>query len=109
MMAHILPLNEGKDIEYSFEHVNSYSGQDNYELGAYIDGNIVGLVEYVIFNKELTVSNIVVVPAYRRKGIASRMMQMVKDHHPEARYRPSMMTPDGTKFKHKEIRDLHSL
>jgi len=104
-------LNEEKNegIDYRFEHIDSYGGQSNYELGMYLNGNILGMVEYTLFNKQLTVSNIIVVPKYRRKGVASRMMQMVKDKHPDFKYIPSMKTDDGSKFKHKKIKDLYSL
>lgn len=98
--------NTPKTIDYRFEHINSYSGQHNYELGAYIDNNIVGLVEYVLYDGELTISDVVVLPKYRRMGIGSRMMRRVKDNHPEYVYRPSMKTDLGGKFIHKEIDDL---
>lgn len=98
--------NTQKAIDYRFEHINSYSGQHNYELGAYIDNNIVGLVEYVLYDGELTISDVVVLPKYRRMGIGSRMMRRVKDNHPEYVYRPSMKTDLGGKFIHREIDDL---
>tara|TARA_R110000796_G_scaffold192641_1_gene309303 strand:+ start:15754 stop:16086 length:333 start_codon:yes stop_codon:yes gene_type:complete len=103
-------LHEGKKlITYDSEVVASYSGQTNYELGMHINGDIVGMVEYVLFDGELTVSNIMVVPKYRRKGIGSRMMQVVKGNHPDFKYIPSGMTDLGAKFKHKKIKDLYSL
>jgi|TARA_B110000444_G_scaffold258974_1_gene301348 GNAT superfamily N-acetyltransferase len=110
MKSYLDILNESKTkIEYKVEHLDSYGGQNNYELGMYINGDIVGMVEYVIFEKELTVSDVVVVPKYRRKGFGSRMMQYLKDFHKDATYKPSMQTDLGAKFKHKKIKDLYSL
>jgi GNAT superfamily N-acetyltransferase len=104
-------LKEGLNdtLTYEEEHLGSMHGQDNYELGLYLNGEIVGLIEYVIFEGELTVSNIIVRPEFRRRGFGSRMMQYVKKIHPEATYVPSMMTDLGAKFKHKEIPDLNNL
>lgn len=104
-------LREGLDdtITYEEEHLGSVYGQDNYELGLYLNGEIVGLVNYVIFEGILTVSNIMVRPEFRRKGFGSRMMQYVKKIHPEAEYKPSVKTDLGVAFKHKEIPDLNKL
>jgi ribosomal protein S18 acetylase RimI-like enzyme len=103
-------LNESKEkLTYSYEHVNSYSGQDNYEIGVYIDDNIIGVIEYTTFEGELTISNITVLPKYRRRGVGSRLVQMMKDKHPTYKYKPSMKTADGAKFKHNKIKDLYSL
>ena len=103
-------LNEGiGKITYTQEHVNSYSGQDDYEIGIYIDGTIIGVVEYTLFDGEITVSDITVLPKYRRRGVGSRLIQVMKDKHVGYKYKPSMKTDDGAKFKHKKIKDLYSL
>ena len=104
-------LREGLDdtLTYEEEHLGSVYGQDNYELGLYLNGEIVGMVNYVIFEGILTVSNILVRPEFRRKGYGSRMMQYVKKIHPEAEYKPSVKTDLGVAFKHKEIPDLNTL
>jgi len=75
-----------------------------------VDGDIMGVVEYVLHDGELTVSNILVRPEFRRKGYGSRMMQYLKEkYRGEYEYTPSMKTSDGAEFKHKDIEDLNSL
>jgi len=96
-----------EEFNYEIEHLDSYNGQDNYELGLYQDGEIIGLVQYTIYNDILKVSDILVRPEYRRQGMGSRMMQYIKTKHPTAKYEPSMMTDLGAQFKHKEIQDLN--
>lgn len=96
-------------LDYEIEHLNSYKGQNDYELGVYLNGDILGLVQYTIYNGELTVSDIIVRPEYRRQGIGSKMMQYIKQQHPEAKYVPSMMTDLGAKFKHKHHDDLFNM
>jgi GNAT superfamily N-acetyltransferase len=104
-------IKEGLDdtLTYEEEHLGSVYGQDNYELGLYLNGEIVGLVNYVIFEGELTVSMINVRPEFRRRGFGSRMMQYIKKIHPEAEYKPYLKTDMGMAFKHKEIPDLNKL
>ena len=103
-------LKNKEKVEYKVELVDAYQGQSNYELGMYINGDIAGMVEYVIYGKDLTVSDIVVIPKYRRMGFGSRMMQYIKQYHKgEATYRPSMKTDLGTKFKHKKIKNIYNL
>lgn len=104
-------LREGltENLNYEIEHLGSVYGQNNYELGLYLNGEILGLVQYTIFQNELTISNIVVRPEYRRKGFGSKMMQYIKQNHPDAKYKPSVKTDLGVKFKHKNHDDLYSV
>jgi ribosomal protein S18 acetylase RimI-like enzyme len=97
------------EITYTHEHVDSYDGQNNYEIGMYMDDDIIGVVEYTTYEGELTISNIIVRPEYRRRGVASRLVKMMKDKHPEYTYVPSMKTDDGAKFKHNDVKDLYNL
>jgi GNAT superfamily N-acetyltransferase len=91
-------------MEYRDEHVDSHGGQQNWELGLYRGDDIIGMVQYVLYDGELTVSDIVVLPSERRKGYGSRMMKHIKKLHPEYTYTQSMKTDLGSKFKHKEVR-----
>lgn len=90
-------------IDYRVEHLASYDGQDNYELGMYVDNQIVGLIQYTTFEGELSISDILVRPELRRKGYASRMVKVMKSKHPDEKYVSSMKTDLGAKFKHKDV------
>lgn len=98
-------------LRYDNMHVNYHSGQHDYHLAVYrSDGEgagngIMGLLEYTLYNGELTVSMIRVAPKYRRAGIGSRLTQKMKELHPDAVYKQSMLTDDGAKFIHKEFLD----
>jgi GNAT superfamily N-acetyltransferase len=96
-------------LEYRIEHMGYHHGQDDYELGVYLNDDILGMVQYTIYDGELTVRDIIVLPKYRRLGIGSKMMQYVKQKHPDAKYVPSMMTDLGVKFKHKHHDDLDNM
>lgn len=94
---------EEKKLEYRIEHMGSHSGQQDLELGLYIDNEIIGMVQYTLYDGELTIGDIVVRPEYRRQGFGSKMMKYIKNEHPEFKYRPSMKTDLGAKFIHKDI------
>jgi hypothetical protein len=40
------------NLDYRIEHVDSHSGQDDYELGVYLNDDILGLVQYTIYDGE---------------------------------------------------------
>lgn len=91
-------------LKYKIEHIDSYSDQDNMELGLYLGNDIIGLVQYTLYGEDLTISDILVRPEYRRKGYGSRMVKYIKTKHPEFKYKPSYKTDLGSKFKHKDIK-----
>jgi GNAT superfamily N-acetyltransferase len=93
------------NLDYRIENLGYHHGQTDMELGLYDDDSneIIGMVQYTLYDGELSVKDIIVRPEYRRKGLASRMMQYLKKHHSDHKYIPSMKTDLGAKFKHKEI------
>jgi len=89
-------------IKIKDEVIDYYSGQINCESGLYIDEKIVGLVEYILYNRELTISYIFVRPEYRRKGYASMLMDHIIKKNPKYKYKLSLKTELGSKFKRKD-------
>lgn len=90
-------------ITYYNGSTDAYSGQVNMEAAIYADGQIAGAVEYVLYNGELSISHIYVRPEFRRQGYASRLMKYIQQENPDYKYVPSMKTPEGAAFKHKNI------
>ena len=90
-------------ITYYNGSTNAYSGQVNMEAAIYVDGDIVGAAEYVLYDGELTISDIQVKPEWRRKGMGSRLMKYIMQENPEYTYVPSYKTEDGSKFMHKDL------
>lgn len=93
---------QGK-ITYTNEILNSHSGQLDGEAGIYVDGEIIGVAQYVLYNGELTISDIFVRPEFRRRGYGSRLIKYIKQENPDYKYVPSMKTEDGSKFIHKDL------
>ncbi|MFA5153855.1 MAG: GNAT family N-acetyltransferase [Clostridia bacterium] len=90
-------------LTYTNEVLNFHHGQTDCEAGIYLDGEIVGLVTYVLFNKELTISHIFIRKEFRRQGYGSRLMKYIKQENSEYKYKPSWKTKDGAIFKHKDL------
>jgi GNAT superfamily N-acetyltransferase len=99
-------LTEG--LEYRTEHMGSHHGQEDFELGLYMDDEIIGMVQYTLYDGELTIRDIIVRPEFRRQGYGSKMMKYIKEKHPEHQYTPSMKTDLGAKFVHKDV-DLNEV
>jgi len=90
-------------ITYTNSVLDYYSGQTNCEAGIYVDDEIVGVVQYVLYDDELSISDIFIRPEFRRMGFGSRLMKFIKEQNPEYKYVPSMKTELGSKFKHKDV------
>jgi len=90
-------------ITFTDEVTDAYSGQINCESGIYEDGEIMCYAQYVLYDGELTVSDIFVKPDRRREGFGSLLMDHIKKLNPTYKYRPSWMTDLGAKFKHKKV------
>jgi len=90
-------------ITYSNYSTAAYSGQVNMTALIYVDEELVGGVDYVIYKGDLTVSDIQVKPEWRRKGMGSRLIKYIKSENPTDRYVSSMKTTDGAKFVHKDL------
>jgi GNAT superfamily N-acetyltransferase len=88
---------------YTNEVLDAYSGQINCEAGIYVDSEIVGIVQYVLFDNKLTVSDIFVRKEFRRMGYGSRLIKYIKQENPEYKYKPSLKTDLGAAFKHKDV------
>lgn len=90
-------------ITYYNGSTDAYSGQVNMEAAIYVDGQIVGAAEYVLYDGELTISDIQIRPEWRRKGMGSRLMKYIKQENPDYKYVPSLKTELGSEFVHKDL------
>lgn len=78
---------------------DSYSNQINCEALVYLDNKYAGKVDYVLYDKELTVSWIFIEPKYRRMGLGKELMKYIIKNNPKYKYKPSLKTDLGAKFK----------
>lgn len=90
-------------ITYSNEVIDAYSGQINCEAGIYLNSEIIGVAQYVLYKGEFTISYIFIRPEFRRMGYGSRLLGYIDKINPKYKYRESFKTDLGAKFVKKDI------
>ena len=97
-------FNESKGIiTYTDECLGYHHGQTDMETGIYEDDNIIGYVQYSLFENMLLVNYIMVLPNRRREGFGSLLMSYIKKQNPNYLYKKTNTTDLGSKFIHKDI------
>lgn len=93
------------DTKYSISDKNikdtstGYAYDETYFTMSYTqDGKVVGTLEYGEYDGEANVKMIRVEPEYRRKGIATKLMQELQNKYPDTEINFGMATPDGAKL-----------
>lgn len=87
-------------IEIESECVGYHHGQTDMIVRAYDTyvNELVGELSYNIFDNELHISMIQVVPSYRRQGVGTLLMKKMKEENPGLVIKPGLMTNDGYPF-----------
>jgi GNAT superfamily N-acetyltransferase len=79
---------------------DAYKGQKNFLVRMHgPDDAPIGVLDYTLFDGELSVNDVVVRPEFRRQGIATELYERMLAEHPGAALSGSMTTPDGTAFR----------
>jgi hypothetical protein len=92
---------ENKNLSFSEELTGAYKGQKNIDLVAKKDGKQVGLLQYVEFNKEPSISYIEVAKGEQGKGVGADLVKKLQQEYPDKKIDWGMTTPEGTKLKQK--------
>jgi len=86
------------DLTFTSEVTGAYRGQVNIETGAWLDKRALGYIQYSIYQDEIHINHVLVLPEYRRQGIATALMNKVKEENPEMNINFGMTTPEGASF-----------
>lgn len=100
--------NEIKEkIMFKNEMRGFHSGQKDLSLRAYIDGKLVGWIDYVDFQGNPSISMIEIEPQYRRRGVARGLIYKLQNMYPDREIDWGMTTDEGgmlyNSLKFKEI------
>lgn len=74
------------------------SGETYFTMSYEQDGKVVGTLEYGEYEGQPNVKMVEVNPEYRRKGIATKLLQELQKKYPDAEINFGMTTDDGTKL-----------
>ena len=86
------------EIDFINSHLNSHHGQSDFRLLATINGETVGSIDYVIYNDEVSISNIEVDKGKRRQGIGTKLLKELQRIYPNNSFEMGMFTDDGYKL-----------
>lgn len=85
-------------IVYDHYSTGVVGEQVNYVVVATKDDILIGYIQYAYYKDTVNIQMIEVSEAYRRQGIATKMMQYLQKQYPDTEINPGMTTPDGTEF-----------
>ena len=97
-----------KPLDFQNIHIDFHNEQHDYILAAIdinmppisdYNGTPVGIIEYSIFQDEIYINNMLVKPERRREGIATQMMNKLKEFNSGLKINWGMTTPEGNKFQ----------
>ena len=85
-------------IVYDHYSTGVVGEQVNFVVVATKDDVLIGYIQYGYYKGTVNIQMIKVSDAYRRQGIATKMMQYLQKQYPDTEINPGMTTPDGTEF-----------
>ena len=80
------------------EITNTYGDETYNVMTAELDGRIIGKIEYGVYNGTPHIQMIETKPEYRRKGVATKLLQELQKQYKNKEIDFGMTTPDGTKL-----------
>jgi len=92
-------LNESKNnslnIEYRINHIDNISGQNDWNVIATINGNIIGVIDFTTYNDDVAIKMIEISDEFKRKGIATNLVKLIQKEYPTTEIDFGMLTDDG--------------
>ena len=101
-----------KEHNYKFiETMRDYHSGQSY-MTAYVQlyGKVVGRCDFSIFDKKIYIDYIEINPDERRKGVATKLLDFIREENPNMPIIPGYATDEGDKFwkqykkKHKDLK-----
>lgn len=88
------------DLSFSNLHLDTIGRpgayEHKYQLVTELDSEVVGIVDYTLFNEKVHIDWIEVAKGHKRKGIASAMICRLEAEWPDKKFVWGMTTPEGT-------------
>lgn len=89
------------DVRLMNDCYDSHGGETFCTLRAYKGENVVGYVDYSLYDDEIHIKMIEVDEAYQRQGIATALIDKLRKDNPGTPINWGMLTDDGAKLKAK--------
>lgn len=85
-------------IQHSVESRAFHSGQHDLTLSFTLAGKLIGYIDYSVFDDEVHIQMIKVLPAYRRQGFGTEMLKTLQAEYPETEISLGTLTDEGSKL-----------
>lgn len=72
-----------------------HNGQEDLTLKFFVGRDVIGWIDYVLFDGEVSVQMIHVEPQYRRKGFGTEMLRNLQHRYPDTELDLGILTDDG--------------
>lgn len=87
-----------RQLQHNIEARGFYSGQQDLTLSITVDKKVVGYVDYSVFEGDVHIQMIKVLPEYRRQGLGREMLRMLQKEYPDTEINVGSTTEDGAKL-----------
>lgn len=94
------------ELTFSDESVGYQNGQHDMVLVAYLDGEMVGSLDYSVYLGIPHIKMLEVKKDFRRMGIGTKLLKQLQNMFPEEEIDLGMLTSDGTKLMQTIKRDF---
>lgn len=94
-----------KNLTFKNLHLDSHHGQHDYTLKAYLDGNLAGYIDYVIYDEIVTIS--LIESFIKGKNIGPSMMKWLADEYGYENIERTNLTDSGA-YLRKKMDDYYS-
>jgi len=95
---------EIENVIYRIEHLDSHSGQNNYAVLALQGDEPVGVLDFVEFNGEVSISMVEVNKKFRNQGIGRGLVLHLQNEYPRIEIEWGYDTDEGAKLHKSMIR-----
>ena len=86
-------------VEIRETHLDYHNGQHDFLCEAIYNGLPIGALQYSEYEGIPHISNIEVLEDYRRRGVATQLLQALQSKYPDKEIEWGMTTEDGTALK----------
>ena len=87
-----------QNIEIKNIHKDHVYGQDEFSLRAYFNKDIIGYLDYSVYEDIPTIKYLEVKNEFRRMGIGTHLLKELQRLYPNTEIQQGMTTDDGTQF-----------
>lgn len=88
-----------KNLRFTVESTGTIGGQSDYEIGAWDGENVKGMIQYSVYQNEVMIRFVQVLPNEQKKGIGQDLVKRLQQEYPDKVIEWGSLTEQGAKLK----------